>query len=88
MDKLRLIIDCDCTMGVPGCDVDDSLALLYVLDCPEAELLGVTCSFGNNTQDTVYRNTKRLLKEWGGRIYPCFGARTAPKSGAARRRSS
>ncbi len=88
MDKLRLIMDCDCTMGVPGCDVDDSLALLYVLDCPEAELLGVTCSFGNNTQDTVYRNTKRLLKEWGGRIYPCFGARTAPKSGAARRRSS
>ena len=82
MDKLRLIMDCDCTMGVPGCDVDDSLALLYVLDCPEAELLGVTCSFGNNTQDTVYRNTKRLLKEWGGRIYPCFGARTAPKSGA------
>lgn len=88
MDKLRLIMDCDCTIGVPGCDVDDSLALLYVLDCPEAELLGVTCSFGNNTQDTVYRNTKRLLKEWGGRIYPCFGARTAPKSGAARRRSS
>ena len=88
MDKLRLIMDCDCTMGVPGCDVDDSLALLYVLDCPEAELLGVTCSFGNNTQDTVYRNTKRLLKEWGGRIYPCFGARTAPTSGAARRRSS
>ena len=88
MDKLRLIMDCDCTMGVPGCDVDDSLALLYVLDCPEAEMLGVTCSFGNNTQDTVYRNTKRLLKEWGGRIYPCFGARTAPKSGAARRRSS
>ena len=88
MDKLRLIMDCDCTMGVPGCDVDDSLALLYVLDCPEAELLGVTCSFGNNTQDTVYRNPKRLLKEWGRRIYPCFGARTAPKSGAARRRSS
>lgn len=88
MDKLRLIMDCDCTMGVPGCDVDDSLALLYVLDCTEAELLEVTCSFGNNTQDTVYRNTKRLLKEWGGRIYPCFGARTAPKSGAARRRSS
>lgn len=53
MDKLRLIMDCDCTMGVPGCDVDDSLALLYVLDCPEAELLGVTCSFENNTQDTV-----------------------------------
>ena len=59
MEKLKLIMDCDCTMGVPGCDVDDSLALLYVLDCPEAELLGVTCSFGNNTQDTVYRNSPK-----------------------------
>ena len=53
MDKLRLIMDCDCTRGVPGCDVDDGLALMYVLGCPEAELLGVTCSFGNNAQDTV-----------------------------------
>ena len=26
MDKLRLIMDCDCTMGVPGCDVDDPSA--------------------------------------------------------------
>ena len=86
MEKLKLIMDCDCTMGVPGCDADDGLALLYVLGCPEAELLGVTCSFGNNRQDTVYENTKRLLREWG-RIYPCFGARTARRSGVARRRS-
>lgn len=79
MDKLGLIMDCDCTMGVPGCDVDDSLALLYVLDCPEAELLGVTCSFGNNTQDTVYRNTKRLLKEWGREDIPVLWGADSPK---------
>ena len=75
-------------MGVPGCDADDGLALLYVLGCPEAELLGVTCSFGNNRQDTVYENTKRLLREWGREDIPCFGARTARRSGVARRRSS
>lgn len=79
MDKLRLIMDCDCTMGVPGCDVDDGLALLYVLGCPEAELLGVTCSFGNNTQDTVYRNTKRLLKEWGREDIPVLRGADSPK---------
>ena len=66
--------------------MDDSLALLYVLDCPEAELLGVTCSFGNNTQDTATQSG--CSRNGAGRIYPCFGARTAPKSGAARRRSS
>ena len=32
----------DCTMGVEGCDVDDGLALLYLLGCPEAELFGIT----------------------------------------------
>lgn len=79
MDKLRLIMDCDCTIGVPGCDVDDGLALLYVLGCPEAELLGVTCSFGNNTQDTVYRNTKRLLKEWGREDIPVLRGADSPK---------
>ena len=79
MDKLRLIMDCDCTMGVPGCDVDDSLALLYVLDCPEAELLGVTCSFENNTQDTVYRNKKRLLKEWDREDIPVLWGADSPK---------
>lgn len=84
MDKLGLIMDCDCTMGVPGCDVDDSLALLYVLDCPEAELLGVTCSFGNNTQDTVYRNTKRLLKEWGREDIPVLWGADSPKGAAQR----
>lgn len=84
MDKLRLIMDCDCTMGVQGCDVDDGLALLYVLGCPEAELLGVTCSFGNNTQDTVYRNTKRLLKEWGRKDIPRASGRGQPQRAAQR----
>lgn len=79
MEKLKLIMDCDCTMGVPGCDADDGLALLYVLGCPEAELLGVTCSFGNNRQDTVYENTKRLLREWGREDIPVLRGADSPK---------
>lgn len=63
--KIPLVFDCDNTFGVPGCDVDDGLALLYLLGCPEVDLLGVTCTYGNNTLDTVYRNTLRLLHEWG-----------------------
>lgn len=80
--KIPLIFDCDNTMGVPGCDVDDGLTLLYLLGLPEVELLGVTCSYGNNTQETVYRNTMRLLKDWGRTDIPVFwGA----DSGADRR---
>lgn len=70
--RIPLIFDCDNTMGVPGCDVDDGLTLLYLLGLPEVELLGVTCSFGNNTQQTVYRNTLRLLKDWGREDIPVF----------------
>ena len=40
----KIIHDCDCTFGINGCDVDDGLALLYLLGDPEAEVLGVTNS--------------------------------------------
>ena len=72
MNKIPVILDCDNTMGVPGCDVDDGLTLLYLLGCPEVNLLGVTCSYGNNTQQTVYDNTLRLLKKWGKEDIPVF----------------
>ena len=39
MKKIPVILDCDNTMGVPGCDVDDGLTLRYLLGCPEVELL-------------------------------------------------
>lgn len=70
--KLPMIYDCDNTMGVDGCDVDDGLTLLYLLGLPEVELLGITCSYGNNTQQTVYQNTLRLLKDWGRTDIPVF----------------
>ena len=72
MKKIPVILDCDNTMGVPGCDVDDGLALLYLLGCPEVELLGITCSYGNNTQQTVYDNTLRMLKVWNREDIPVF----------------
>ena len=70
--RIPLIFDCDNTMGVSGCDVDDGLTLLYLLGLPEVELLGITCSYGNNTQETVYQNTLRLLQDWGREDIPVF----------------
>ena len=82
--KIPLIFDCDNTMGVPGCDVDDGLTLLYLLGLPEVELLGVTCAYGNNTQQTVYQNTVRLLKDWGRDDIPVFrGADSAADRSSA-----
>lgn len=77
--SIPVILDCDNTFGVPSCDVDDGLALLYLLGCPEVDLLGVTCTYGNNTLDTVYSNTKRLLAQWGREDTPVLRGAASPK---------
>lgn len=61
----KIIHDCDCTFGINGCDVDDGLALLYLLGDLEAEVLGVTTTYGNNTLEKVYENTKKFVKKIG-----------------------
>lgn len=70
--KRAVILDCDNTYGVDGKDVDDGLALLYLLGCRDIDLIGVTCSFGNSDQDTVYGNTVRFLKELGREDIPVY----------------
>lgn len=86
MEKIPVILDCDNTMGVPGCDVDDGMALLYLLGCPEVRLIGITCAYGNNTQETVYQNTQRLMRTWGRGDIPVF--RGAESAGDSDRRDS
>ena len=72
MKKVPLIFDCDNTLGIQGCDIDDGMTLLYLLGSEEVDLLGVTCSYGNNQQDVVYENTVRLLKDWQRENIPVF----------------
>lgn len=62
----QIIFDCDSTVGLPGKPMDDALALLYLLGrLEEAEVLGITCTFGNGTTAEVYRSTVHLLQEIG-----------------------
>ena len=68
----KIILDCDCTFGIPGCDVDDGLALLYLLGDPDAQVLGVTTTYGNNIVEKVYPNTRRFLKEIGREDIPVY----------------
>jgi inosine-uridine nucleoside N-ribohydrolase len=62
---MNVIFDCDNTFGVAGCDVDDGLALLYLLGSGKANLLGITNTYGNSDIDTVYKATRRMLEEIG-----------------------
>ncbi len=58
-----IVYDCDNTLGVPECPVDDGLALLYLLGKPQVQLLGVTTTYGNSSVDVVYDNTKSMLRD-------------------------
>ena len=59
----KIIFDCDNTMGVKGCDVDDGLALIYLLGKENIDICGITTTYGNSDIDTVYNNTASMLRE-------------------------
>lgn len=66
----NIMIDCDTGM-------DDALALLLALRCPEFDVLGVTCVSGNISLDKVLVNTLKVV-EYSGKSAPVFaGAATA-----------
>lgn len=68
----KIIIDCDNTFSVEGCDLDDGLAIIYSLAQKDLELLGVGTTFGNNKIDVVYPNTLRFMKDIGHSHIPVF----------------
>jgi purine nucleosidase len=61
--KQFVYFDCDNTMGLPGCDMDDGMALLYLLGQDLIQLEAVTTSFGNSTIEKVHANTERMFRE-------------------------
>lgn len=66
----RIIFDADLTMGVPNCDVDDGLAILFALgylkeNPGSCELLGLCTSYGNSTLETVYETAHQVWEDIG-----------------------
>ena len=39
---MKVVMDCDNTIGIPGRDLDDALALFYLLGRDDVELTGIT----------------------------------------------
>ena len=78
MMRTKVIFDCDNTMGQIGWELDDGLALFYILGSSDFELLGITTTFGNGKIENVMRYTKNLLKVIGREDIPL-------KEGASRR---
>lgn len=71
----NIILDFDNTMGVRGCDVDDGLALLYLLGNPErCRVLAACTTYGNAGIDVVDANTRALFEKLGLNIPVYRGA--------------
>ena len=81
MQMKKIIFDCDNTFGVKDCDVDDGLALMYLLGSREAQLLGITSTYGNSSLDVVQAVNLRMLEELGG--CRLSGGNGGPPSGGA-----
>lgn len=60
---IPVILDCDNTMGLHGKDVDDGLAILYLLGSENINLLGITTTYGNSTIEDVHKNTLEMVEE-------------------------
>lgn len=60
---MNVIIDFDNTFYTPQRDVDDGMALLYLLGNPQVNVVGITGTFGNGSIEKVDRCTKRLMKD-------------------------
>ena len=76
--KKRVVMDFDNTMGIPGCDVDDGLALLYLVGNPDHVKIEAACStYGNNRLDVVHANTEALFDSLGLSI-PLYRGGTDP----------
>jgi inosine-uridine nucleoside N-ribohydrolase len=59
----KVVFDCDNTMGIYGCDVDDGLTLLYLLGRNDIDILGITTTYGNNKLEAVYENSTSMFNE-------------------------
>lgn len=70
---MKVIYDCDNTMGINYRDIDDGLTLLYLYKNLNVDLLGVSLTFGNDILDKVIESTKVLVSKFNIDVPVYFG---------------
>lgn len=79
MESHLVVLDCDNTMGPWAKEIDDGLALLYLLGRSDVRLVGITTTFGNGPLDLVCDQTQWLLGRVGRQDIPVYrGAEGRP----------
>lgn len=78
---MKIILDTDPGVGIPGTDADDPIALLLALADPRLELLGVTTTFGNCPPPLGARGAAAVLRAAGRTDVPVAVGAGVPLSG-------
>lgn len=73
MSTKKLILDLDT-------GIDDALAIAYCLASPEAELVGITCTYGNVLVETGARNALAVLHLFGRDDVPVYKGIAHPRA--------
>jgi purine nucleosidase len=74
MDEKRLLIDADPATGIKFRDVDDGLAILFLLSFPQIHIEGITVNFGNVKAPVGFGVAKKVLDAAGKDIPVHMGA--------------
>lgn len=75
---VRIVLDTDMAMGVPGSDIDDGFALALALADPGIQVEAVTAVNGNADVESGVYLTKELLAMLGHAQVPVYRGATAP----------
>lgn len=70
----EILVVFDNTMGIPGGEIDDGLALLYLLAFSDVHIRALCCTHGNSTTANTFEATQRLVAELGVDIPVIRGA--------------
>ena len=78
MNRERVILDTDPAIGVKFRDLDDGLAILFLLASPEVHLEGLTINFGNVDADRGLEAAREVLRVAGADtpVYPGSTSKT------------
>jgi purine nucleosidase len=73
--SVKVIVDCDNTMGKPYSEIDDGLTLLYLLGREDIELQGITNCYANASLKDVEYWTNRFLHDIDRTDIPRFSGK-------------
>ena len=84
---LTLLVDADPSLETLGLDVDDDLALLFLLGSPEVALHGVTTVFGNSWGRLTHLSARGTLRHSGRGELPVVRGAGGPRDTAGAKRA-